>query len=276
MFGGDAANGLPKDEESADIWRGLFKTRGIDAKTAVLETTAQGDKIGVRSGERIFYYNASKNWWSRAGVPEAMPLGEPGGGCSEVFYDFGEKYTDPVFRNRLPHPNSDSGRFVEIANSVFMEYVKQKEGFMPLPKKNVDFGAGLERMVAATRNDPDVFRIDVFAPLIALFGEEQYRKNPLSVRIIADHIRAASFIIADGVEPSNTDRGYVLRRLIRRAMFHNTYNVGWCGSAPRSFRAGDGTVYRHTLKRKNKNGTRRCGKRGRSVSKDTPAGVCNV
>ena len=232
VFGGDAANGLPKDEESADIWRGLFKTRGIDAKTAVLETTVQGDKIGMRSGERIFYYNASKNWWSRAGVPEAMPLGEPGGGCSEVFYDFGEKYTDPVFRNRLPHPNSDSGRFVEIANSVFMEYVKQKEGFMPLPKKNVDFGAGLERMVAATRNDPDVFRIDVFAPLIALFGEEQYRKNPLSVRIIADHIRAASFIIADGVEPSNTDRGYVLRRLIRRAMFHNTYMLDGAVALP--------------------------------------------
>src|SRR3989344_4441826 len=132
-------------------------------------------------GARIFAYDAKKNWWSRSGVPANMPIGEPGGPDSEVFYDFGLPH-DTKFGKKC-HPNCDCGRFMEIGNSVFMEYIKLdpstssgQAAFGKLPKQNVDFGGGLERLTAATRNDPDVFLIDVFdaprAVLEARSGKE--------------------------------------------------------------------------------------------------------
>ena len=226
VFSGDASLGIPRDEVSAEKWRALFADVGIDAGIAHIGSQEDGDEQGMKSGDRIFYYDASKNWWSRSGEPEAMPVGEPGGPDSEVFYDFGEEHTDPAFAHLKPHPNTDSGRFVEICNSVFMEYVRTKDGFQPLPKKNVDFGGGLERMTAATEHTPDIFKIDVFNELLQSLVEMSgisYDDQPEPFRIIADHLRSAVFAVADGVVPSNTDRGYVLRRLIREALYNLRY-----------------------------------------------------
>ena len=153
-----------------------------------------------------------------------MPEGEPGGPDSEIFYDFGTEH-DAKFGDNC-HPNCDCGRFMEIGNSVFMQYVKQGDGtFGFLPKKNVDFGGGLERIAAAANDDSDVFMTDVFADAIALlekYSDKQYTDSRYqkSFRVIADHVRAAVFMISDGVRPSNTEQGYVLRRLLRRASQH--------------------------------------------------------
>ncbi len=223
VFIGDEKNNVPRDTESARIWKELFASKGIDAQDIEIGSEEDGYRLGMRGG-RIFYYNAKKNWWSRAGTPEKMPAGEPGGPDSEVFYDFGTPH-DPAFGAEC-HPNCDCGRFMEIGNSVFMQYIKQEDGsFALLPKANVDFGGGLERITAASQNDPDVFHIDVFADVIGMleqFSGKQYddSRYKKSFRIIADHMRAATFMLGDGVRPSNTERGYVLRRLIRRASQH--------------------------------------------------------
>jgi alanyl-tRNA synthetase len=225
VFAGDEEFGIPRDEESANIWRELFDEKGIDAKIVHIGSQKNGDKVGMQGG-RIFYYNAEKNWWSRSGGPADVPAGEPGGPDSEIFYDFGEDQTDPNFHELKPHPNSDSGRFMEIGNSVFMEYVKVVSGsFDNLPNKNVDFGGGLERITAASENTPDIFKIDIFKGVIASLEDLSSKKYDdlnvtASFRIIADHIRGAVFMIADGVLPSNIEAGYFTRRLIRRAVRH--------------------------------------------------------
>ena len=222
-FIGDKGAGIPRDDESARIWQKLFAEKGIDAPIVEVGSEADGSRLGMRGG-RIFFYDSSKNWWSRAGTPEKMPAGEPGGPDSEMFYDFGTPH-DPKYGAEC-HPNCDCGRFLEIGNSVFMEFIKQENGsFAQLPKRNVDFGGGAERIAAAAQNNPDVFSTDVFAGIIALleqfsgktYADSRYQK---SFRIVADHMRGATFLIADGVRPSNTDRGYVLRRLLRRAALH--------------------------------------------------------
>lgn len=222
VFAGDEQNNLPKDTESAEIWKKLFAEKGIEAHDVVMGSEADGARLGMQGG-RIFYYDAKKNWWSRAGVPANMPEGEPGGPDSEVFYDFGTAH-DPKFGDNC-HPNCDCGRFMEIGNSVFMQYQKTGSGFGFLPKKNVDFGGGLERIAASANDNPDVFATDVFADAIALlekFSGKQYQDSRYqkSFRVIADHVRAAVFMISDGVRPSNTEQGYVLRRLLRRASQH--------------------------------------------------------
>lgn len=222
-FIGDEKNNVPRDTEAAEIWQQLFASKGIDAKVVPIGSEADGYRLGMQGG-RIFFYEAKKNWWSRAGVPENMPAGEPGGPDSEVFYDFGTPH-DASFGKEC-HPNCDCGRFLEIGNSVFMQYIKQQDGsFALLPKQNVDFGGGLERICAASLGNPDVFNIDVFSEVIALlihFSGKEYddARYKRSFRIVADHMRAATFMLGDGVRPSNTERGYVLRRLIRRASQH--------------------------------------------------------
>lgn len=220
-FIGDEKNSLPRDNEAADIWKELFAGKGIEAEAVEIGSEEDGYVKGMGGG-RIFFYNAKKNWWSRAGVPENMPPGEPGGPDSEVFYDFGTPH-DEKFGAHC-HPNCDCGRFMEIGNSVFMQYLKQEDGsFALLPKQNVDFGGGLERITAASNDDPDVFRIDAFKDVIDLlahFSGKPYEDHKKSFRIVADHMRAATFMLGDGVRPGNTDRGYVLRRLIRRAAQH--------------------------------------------------------
>lgn len=200
---------VPMDTDSISIWKKIFKTAGIDAK----------------EGERIFIYPAKKNWWSRSGEPANMPPGEPGGPDSEVFYDFGIVH-NPAF-GKVCHPNCDCGRFMEIANSVFMQYKKLDDGSLDeLSQKNVDFGGGLERQLAAVNNDPDVFKTDFFAPLLGILEEVSGKKYAdsteitRSMRIIADHIRASVMMMADGVMPSNKAQGYILRRLIRRSLLH--------------------------------------------------------
>jgi len=189
--------GVPKDEESAKIWR----------------------KLGVPR-QKIFYYGVRENWWSRSGTPNQMPPGEIGGPDSEVFYEFTQIKHDPKFGKEC-HPNCQCGRFLEIGNSVFIQYHKKKDGRLEeLSQKNVDFGGGLERLTAAVNDHPDVFQIDLFKPIIKKIEEvsgKPYQENKESMRIIADHLRASAALISDGVVPSNKLQGYVLRRLIRRA-----------------------------------------------------------
>ncbi len=223
VFAGDAATGMEADLESVGIWKELFAGKGIPAEFSTLGSEADGYEKGMGPNDRIFAYDAKKNWWSRAGVPANMPAGEPGGPDSEVFYDFGTPH-DASWGPHC-HPNCDCGRFVEIGNSVFMQFIKNADGtFANLPKQNVDFGGGLERLTFATLGVADAFRIDVFdaarAALEARTGTRYGRdeQTTRSMRIILDHIRAASFMLAEGVIPSNTEAGYVLRRLIRRSI----------------------------------------------------------
>lgn len=223
VFVGDAQQNIPRDTESAELWKTLFALKGIEATDVLIGSEADGARVGMQGG-RIFYYDAKKNWWSRSGTPEKMPAGEIGGPDSEVFFDFQTPH-DPAFGEHC-HPNCDCGRFLEIGNSVFMQYIKKEDGtFGLLPKQNVDFGGGLERIVAVSMGTDDVFKTDVFDSVIALlekysgknYADSRYTK---SFRIIADHVRAATFMLLDGVRPGNTEQGYVLRRLIRRAYQH--------------------------------------------------------
>ena len=219
VFGGDAESAMIADSESVEIWKKLFSEKGIAATFVELGTEEHGNEVGMQGG-RIFSYGAKKNWWSRAGVPSKMPAGEIGGPDSEIFYDFGLPH-DPTFGKEC-HPNCDCGRFIEIGNSVFMQFIKQTDGsFKELPKRNVDFGGGLERLTAATRNNPDVFLTDVFDAargVIEARSGTKYEDATRSFRIILDHMRAASFFIASGIRPANSEQGYVLRRLIRRSL----------------------------------------------------------
>ncbi len=223
-FIGDAENNVPRDTESAEIWQKLFAAKGIDNKVVEVGSEADGARLGMRDG-RIFFYEAKKNWWSRSGIPANMPAGEPGGPDSEVFYEFSHIQHDPKF-GEYCHPNCDCGRYMEIGNSVFMQYIKKDDGsFAFLPKQNVDFGGGLERIAAAVEGSGDVFRLDMFFDIITLlenfsgksYDDSRYQR---SFRIVADHMRAATFMLGDGVRPSNTERGYVLRRLLRRAAYN--------------------------------------------------------
>lgn len=219
VFAGNEA--VDKDEESTKIWEKLFKEKGIEAKFVDAGTEESAAKKGMQNG-RIFAYDVTKNWWSRSGIPEKMPPGEPGGPDSEVFYDFGTPHDKAYGENC--HPNCDCGRFMEIGNSVFMQYQKQSdESFKELPQKNVDFGGGLERLAAAKNHNPDVFLTDLYANIIATVEEltgKTYteRESTAAMRVIADHAKAATFLMVDGVIPSNKEQGYVLRRLLRRAV----------------------------------------------------------
>lgn len=212
VFEGNAS--VPKDTASIEIWKEIFSGVGIVAKES----------------ERIFAYPAKKNWWSRSGEPEKMPPGEPGGPDSEVFYDFGAEmrfHEHSPWKDEKCHPNCDCGRFMEVGNSVFMQYQKQDDGTLKeLPQKNVDFGGGLERILAAANNTVDIYTTDLFTPLISVIesiSQREYGSNTettKAMRVIADHGKAAVMMMADGVIPSNKQQGYVLRRLIRRSLLY--------------------------------------------------------
>ena len=218
-FIGNEKYNIPRDDESAEIWQKVFTEKGIDAKIVELDTAENGDKLGLQGG-RIFFYNDKENWWSRGGGLDSTPIGDPCGPDSEVFYDFGEENHDVSFGEA--HPASDSGRFMEIGNQVFMQYRRTEDGsFKPLEKKNVDFGGGLERIAAARINNPDVFQISLMKPIIEKLEEisgKKYDENKVSMRVIADHLRSATFLAVDGCIPSNKEQGYVMRKFIRRAM----------------------------------------------------------
>lgn len=202
---------IEKDSESALIWKGLFEKAGIDPTN------------------RIFYCGVNDNWWSRSGTPDNMPTGEPGGPDTEVYFDLHpEKGEITGSFEEL----SDSERLIEIGNSVFMTYRKSDNGtFEELPQKNVDFGGGLERLLAACEQKEDIFQTSLFWPIIESVEKvlgEKYENNKVSrseillrkkkMRIIADHLVGSVFIISDKVIPSNKEAGYILRRLIRRAV----------------------------------------------------------
>jgi alanyl-tRNA synthetase len=207
VFGG--SHGMTRDDESIEIWKHIFTQEGMNCEIGTAETW--------HPDQRITLYDAKKNWWSRAGTPDQMPAGEIGGPDSELFYDFGVKYED-LSLDSTRHPNSDSGRFIEIGNSVFIQYIKQADGLLKeLPKKNVDFGGGFERILAAVNGDPDVFKTDVFAPIITSLGVI-YEGHEKELRIIADHIRTVTQMAADGIVPGPKEQSYIMRRLIRRAV----------------------------------------------------------
>ncbi len=183
----------PKDEEAAKAWEALGFNR-------------EGDK------RRIYFFGKKENWWGPAG--QTGPCGPD----TEMFYELDqEKCSEGC------DPSCDCGKFVEIWNDVFMQYNKTQEGkFEPLAQQNVDTGLGLDRVAAVLQGVPTVFETDLFAPIIDKIKELATEEDVISQRIIADHLRAAVFILADprAVRPSNTDQGYVLRRLIRRAIRH--------------------------------------------------------
>jgi alanyl-tRNA synthetase len=217
-FIGDPANDIPKDEDSAAVWSRLFAEAGIEATRADVDTEENASRVGT-DGARIAFYGA-KNWWCRGGSAEDMPVGEPGGPDSEVFYLFPDVDHDPAYGEQC-HQNCDCGRFIELGNSVFMEYRRTESGFELLPRRNVDYGGGLARIAAAAMNTSDVFRIGLLWPVIEKLEEisgRTYEEETRAMRVIADHLRGAAFLAVDGVRPSNKAQGYVLRRLVRRAV----------------------------------------------------------
>ncbi len=192
---------IPKDKESIEVW----------------------EKQGIPR-ERIFEFGMEHNFWGP--TAEVGPCGP----CSEIHYDRGKEFRRGRCSIKGCGPNCECGRFVEIWNLVFMEYDKKIKNqkskiknyeYVPLPQKNIDTGIGLERLTAVLQNKPSAYETDLFSPLIQEIeknSSKPYNLNHKSYRIIADHVRGAVFLIADGVLPSNIDRGYILRRILRRAM----------------------------------------------------------
>ena len=211
--------GIPKDNEAIDLWKAEFEKRGIEAKVVELGSAENGDKLGMQGG-RIFLYDGKENWWSRGGNEDGTPLGDPCGPDSEMFFDFGEQHHDESKWGEA-HPASDSPRFFEIGNNVFMGYKKESEkSFVKLSAPNIDHGSGLERLAAASLGDPDIFKIDLLWPIVEKLEEisgKTYASQKQAFQVIADHIKSAFWLGVDGVRPSNTAQGYVMRRLVRRA-----------------------------------------------------------
>ncbi|MDP8233777.1 MAG: alanine--tRNA ligase [Candidatus Saelkia tenebricola] len=184
------------------------------------------DKVKVHK-KRIVKLGADKNFWPGNAIEDG-PNG-PCGPCSEIFYDLGK---DVGCGNSGCNPNCDCGRFVEIWNLVFTQFNrKEKNGkgvLEPLPNKNIDTGMGLERMASVIQNVKTNFEIDIFKPIVSeilsLIGKSDGSKT-IHINAIADHIRAVSFAITDGIFPSNEERGYVIRKIIRKAAWHG-YKLG--------------------------------------------------
>lgn len=172
---------IPQDDASIQAWKEIFSKYGIDAK--------------VGKEERIMPLGREDNWWG-------LPTGGPCGPDSEIFY------------------KTDSGDLVEIGNNVFMEYLLEEGVYKPLGRHNVDFGGGLDRLAMVTQNTDSVFEVDIYKPILEKVILLSQNQDIRSQRIITDHIKAATWIIMDGITPSNSKQGYILRRLIRRAVRH--------------------------------------------------------
>lgn len=185
VFGGE--DGIPRDQEAAEIW----------------------ERVGIPK-ERIYFCNREHNWWGPAG--ETGPCGPD----TEIFYDTGkEPCSDHC------DPTCSCGKYLEIWNNVFMQYNKKKDGSLePLTQKNVDTGMGLERVIGLLEHKDSVYDTELFASILAKIKGLAANPNEKSARIIADHLRTSIFMIVDGVRPSNVDQGYILRRLLRRAIRH--------------------------------------------------------
>lgn len=201
VFTGDAD--APRDDESIQIWKEVLEGAGLSHEV---------DKP-LSEGGRIFTLPKDSNWWGPAG--QTGPCGPD----TEIFYDLGAHAGSATGSDGMP--DFDSGRLIEIWNNVFMEYRKNDdESFSKLDQRNVDTGMGLERISAVVQGVATVFETDLFTPILGKMSEIVPGIEPHSARIIADHLKAATFLTQDGVLPSNKDRGYVLRRLIRRAVLH--------------------------------------------------------
>ncbi|MFC1780416.1 alanine--tRNA ligase [Patescibacteria group bacterium] len=239
VFKGD--NDSPLDKEAIDIWKELFSNVGIEA--GVYDKDKKDNNKA-----RIFPLPKKENWWG--------PVGKTGpcGPCSEVFYWRGKE--KPKFKKYFPWDTSNM--FIELGNDVFMAYNKTKDGkYLPLKQKNIDFGSGFERIALVCQQREDdgsismnktIFNTDLFDTPLAYIRSQiedeskksTYDENKLkitefdptlteikdvekavkSIRIILDHLRTCTFLVADGIEPSNKDQGYILRRLLRRAVRH--------------------------------------------------------
>jgi alanyl-tRNA synthetase len=226
-FIGDEAHGIPRDDETAEVWRQLFAEHDIEAKLVEIGSAKDGDKRGIKPGERIFFYDDGENWWSRNGGIATTPKGDPCGPDNEIFYDFGESNHDKSFGKS--HPASDDVRFMEICNKVWMQYRRNTDGsFSPLEVGKVDFGGGLSRLAAAANGSPDIFLTDLYQPIIAELEKlsgTTYAQNTAAMRVIADHLTGAVWLAGQDLIPSNKEQGYVLRRLARRAIM-KAYNLG--------------------------------------------------
>ncbi|HCC68163.1 TPA: alanine--tRNA ligase, partial [Patescibacteria group bacterium] len=172
---------IPQDDESIEIWKDIFQSYGIKAN------------VGV--SKRIEPIGKEENWWELA-------AGGPCGPDSEIFYKI------------------DSGELVEIGNNVFMEYLLKDGKYKPLGRYNIDFGGGLDRLTAILQNVNSVFETDIYKPIFQTVRDLSKKDILESQRIIVDHIKAATWIVMDEVLPSKSQQGYVLRRLIRRAVRH--------------------------------------------------------
>ncbi|OGH48159.1 MAG: hypothetical protein A3A51_03985 [Candidatus Levybacteria bacterium RIFCSPLOWO2_01_FULL_39_10] len=204
VFAGDG--NVPYDKESEEIWKEvLSKDPSINS--------GQAEK-------RIFAGDVTKNWWSRSGIPDNMPKGEVGGPDTEVYFKFDDIDHSDKCDGDDP-TKCECGKFLEIANSVFIEYQKTDDGFSQLPQKNVDFGGGLERLLAAVEGKSDIFESSIFSPIISVIEQSigiKYSEFEKDFRIIADHMRAGVMLANSGVTPSNKEQGYILRRLLRRSL----------------------------------------------------------
>jgi alanyl-tRNA synthetase len=206
VFEGD--DDAPLDQESINIWQEQFRKVGIEAEVA-------GPDKKVDENHRIIPLGKDDNWWGPAG--ETGPCGP----CTEMFYDVSPEkgQLGDTFESLV-----NNFRLLEFWNDVFMEYNKKKDGtFERMAQQNVDTGMGLERVAVIMSGKDNIFDTEIFQPLIRKIEEitgKDYadEENKSSMRIVADHIKSATFMIADGVAPSNVERGYILRRLIRRAV----------------------------------------------------------
>ena len=183
----EGEDGIPRDEEAASLW----------------------EEAGIPR-ERIYFLGRKHNWWGPAG--ETGPCGPD----TEIFFDTGKEACGPNC-----DPSCSCGKYLEIWNNVFMQYNKTKEGkYEPLKQKNVDTGMGLERVIGLLEGKKSVYETELFEAEINKINELAKNPNEQSARIIADHLRTSIFMIIDGVRPSNVDQGYILRRLLRRAIRH--------------------------------------------------------
>ncbi len=185
---------IPKDTVSIDTWKEIFNRYGIKAE--------------VGPNQKIQEFGKENNWWG-------LPSGGPCGPDSEIFFDTGKK---PCGSNC--NVNCNCGKYLELGNNVFMEYLFENGMYLPLGRHNVDFGGGLERLTMISQGVDSVYDIDIYKPILEKIKEISNNQNIKSQRIIADHIKASILLVMDGVTPSNTMQGYVLRRLLRRSMRH--------------------------------------------------------
>lgn len=192
VFGGE--ENIPKDTTSIDVLKNIFSRYGIDAK--------------VGRNEKIQEFGKESNLWG-------LPTGGPCGPDCEIFFDTGKK---PC--GEQCDISCNCGKYIEIGNNVFMEYLFENGMYLPLGRHNVDFGGGLERFAMVSQGVDSYYETDIYKPILEKVVDISKIQNLQSQRIVVDHIKASTWIVMDGITPSNSMQGYVLRRLIRRAMRH--------------------------------------------------------